>query len=1059
MRRKVFRRIQKGFLQFAAAFLILAILPSVVCAQPPDIIKSVLPVSASQGETVTLIVTLDESLGTPPVPPSDVMPFSVKIGTIEGINVSRTDFVITATFNIPGTESVGAKDVSVEFSAPPDQPDMGSLVSAESGAFEVLPSGETGSLQVNIEPADAVTAGAQWKADSYSWQNSGTTVSSLTVGTHTVSFETIDGWTAPASQTVSVTAGEPATTTGTYAQNTCVAGDIDGNGLVRISDAIIVFQILTGLLDPEDDIQICSDVNNDGKIGSLEAVFILQNLTVTGLSGIIYVDADNASGVENGQSWATAHTTLTDALIKAVSGNEIWVAEGTYYPTTGTDRNASFSLIAGVTLYGGFAGTESGSDERDWEVNKTVLSGDIGTSNDNSDNAYHVVVGSNDAIIDGFTIQDGNADLANDGSGSLVETSASDMEILRIVTDIRSAAGGGMLNVHAATVTRNCTFRNNSASKGGAVYNMVTKTWNPGSAPEINASPYFENCVFDSNSASGRGGAVNSDFFTSPTYLNCQFLNNHCDSKGGAVYNDMGCPSYFVNVLFAGNTAERGAAVVADGSASHRMAYCTFVGNTADDLGAALYQGTYMGDDMQSGQTFRGNEVHLYNSLLVGNSSESSSNSVSNWHDDSATYDTDSVIETEDGTYTVTDYLDAATYASKNADYGWQPDRVTGAAAWIATFDDDANSAFVTYSYDTSASAGSAGTVYVNDDAADGGDGSSWGSAYNDLQDALAAAPSGSQIWVAAGTYKPTDGTDREAAFVMKAGVEIYGGFDGAADNALNDRDPTANVTILSGDIGVANDTADNSYHVLFGASDATVDGFTIRDGRAEGKFFNSRGGGLLCYDGNSPTVSNCTFTDNYATEGGAIAAYYNSAPTVTDCTIDSNSAERAGGILFRTGPDSQATGAQVSGTIFSNNSASDRGGAVYVDYGAWPSFTNCTFTSNTATGNGGSVYVDNNSSQLSVIQTWFDTCTFEDNVTGKRGGAFAIYEGTVHLSASTVTNNSAGTGGGGIALDYQGAYNADELSTIFGNQTTSGDADIDDDSSGPQGPPEGKRP
>jgi len=802
--------------------------------------------------------------------------------------------------------------------------------------------------------------------------------------------------------------------------------------------------------------EICNDNRDndcDGNADCTDSACTDDTSCSDDANGIIYVDADNASGVKDGRSWATAHTTLTDALAEAVSGNEIWVAEGTYYPTTGTDRDASFSLIAGVTLYGGFAGTESGSDERDWEARETVLSGDIGTQNDNSDNVYHVVVGSDDAIIDGFTIQDGNANLPNDGSGSLVETSASDAEILRIVTDIRSVAGGGMLNVHAATVTRNCTFRNNSAGKGGAVYNMVTKTWEPGSAPEMSESPYFENCVFENNSAGGRGGAVNSDFFTSPTYLNCQFLNNHCDSKGGAVYNDMGCPSYFVNVLFAGNTAERGAAVVADGSSSHRMVYCTFVGNTADDLGAALYQGTYMGD-MQSGETFRGNEVHLYNSLIVGNSSESSSNSVSNWHDDSVIY-TDSVIDTKDGDYAVTDYVDTTDYVSKNADYGWQPDRVTDAATWIATFDDDANSAFVTYSYNTSASSGSAGTVYVSADAADGGDGSSWESAYNDLQDALAAAPSGSQIWVAAGTYKPTEGTDREAAFVMREGVKIYGGFDGAADDALDDRNPAENVTILSGDIGVADDTADNSHHVLFGASDATIDGFTIRDGRADGTYFNSRGGGMLCYDGNSPTVSNCTFTGNYAVEGGAVAAYYNSAPTITDCTIDSNSAERAGGILFRTGPDTQETGAQVSGTAFSNNSASDRGGAVYVDYGAWPSFTECTFTSNTAAGNGGAVYVDNNSSQLSVIQTWFDTCTFEDNVTGKRGGAFAIYEGTVHLSASTITGNSAGTGGGGIALDYQGAYNA-ESSDISGNLTTTGDADIDDDSSGPMGPPEG---
>ncbi len=761
--------------------------------------------------------------------------------------------------------------------------------------------------------------------------------------------------------------------------------------------------------------------------------------TTTSLTGVIYVDGDNGSGIEDGQSWTTAYTTLTAALAVAVSDDEIWVAEGTYYPTTSTDRDVSFNLVAGVILYGGFAGTESILDERDWEANEAILSGDIGILNDNSDNAYHVVVGSDDATIDGFTIQDGNADLPNDGSGSLVETSMSDAEILRIVTDIKSTSGGGMLNVHAATVTKNCTFRNNSAGKGGAVYNMVTKSWDPGGETVIGESPYFENCIFEGNSAGGRGGAVNSDFFTTPTYVNCQFLNNHCDSKGGAVYNDMGCPSYFINILFAGNTAERGAAVVADGSSSHRMTYCTFVDNIAYDLGAALYQGTYMGD-MQSGETFSGNEVHLYNSIVVGNSSESSSCSISSWHDDSVSYDTNSVIETKDSTYAVTDYLDGDTYASKNDAHGWQLDRVVEVADWVATFDADSNSTYMDYSYNTASLDGLVSTIYVNDEAADGGNGSSWENAYNDLQDALTAATSGSQIWVAAGTYKPTDGTDREAAFVMKEGVEIYGGFDGATDDEVNDRYPSTNVTILSGDIGIENNTADNSYHVLFGASDGTIDGFTIQDGLADGLWFNSRGGGLLCYDENSPIVNNCIFKNNYAVEGGAIAAYKYSAPTITDCEITDNFAERAAGILLRTGPDTETEGAQISRTTFSGNSASDRGGAVYIDYGAWPSFIDCTFTSNTAIGNGGAVYVDNNSSQLSAIETWFDTCVLQNNESQKRGGAFAIYEGTLHLSSSTITDNSAETGGDGIALDYKGSYDA-ENSTITD--------DIDDASSG----------
>ncbi len=94
---------------------------------------------------------------------------------------------------------------------------------------------------------------------------------------------------------------------------------------------------------------------------------------------VIHVDAD-AGGASNGFSWADAHTDLQPALVAASSGDEIWVAEGTYKPTNGTDRMISFTLVAGVAVYGGFAGTETVRGERDPAANVTTLSGDIRTA-------------------------------------------------------------------------------------------------------------------------------------------------------------------------------------------------------------------------------------------------------------------------------------------------------------------------------------------------------------------------------------------------------------------------------------------------------------------------------------------------------------------------------------------------------------------------------------------------------------------------------------------------------------------------------------------------------
>ncbi len=68
---------------------------------------------------------------------------------------------------------------------------------------------------------------------------------------------------------------------------------------------------------------------------------------------------------------------------------------------------------------------------------------------------------------------------------------------------------------------------------------------------------------------------------------------------------------------------------------------------------------------------------------------------------------------------------------------------------------------------------------YVKWNAGGANNGTSWTNAYTSLQSALAAASSGAEIWVAAGTYGPTAGTDRTVSFTLKIGVEIYGGFAG----------------------------------------------------------------------------------------------------------------------------------------------------------------------------------------------------------------------------------------------------------------------------------------
>ena len=76
-----------------------------------------------------------------------------------------------------------------------------------------------------------------------------------------------------------------------------------------------------------------------------------------------YVRA-TAAGANDGSSWPDAFTELQLALSAAQTGDQIWVAAGTYEPTPGDDRSVSFRLDDGIEVYGGFAGHENSRDER-----------------------------------------------------------------------------------------------------------------------------------------------------------------------------------------------------------------------------------------------------------------------------------------------------------------------------------------------------------------------------------------------------------------------------------------------------------------------------------------------------------------------------------------------------------------------------------------------------------------------------------------------------------------------------------------------------------------------
>ncbi|NPD47752.1 T9SS type A sorting domain-containing protein [Lentimicrobium sp. S6] len=312
---------------------------------------------------------------------------------------------------------------------------------------------------------------------------------------------------------------------------------------------------------------------------------ILLLISLTLFSSIIYVDID-ATESNDGSSWTNAYTDLQSALSAASSTDEIWVAEGIYKPTLTTTRTISFEIPSGVEVYGGFAGTESAVSERtDFGLggaNETILSGDIGTGGDNTDNSYHVVKftnASSETILDGFTITKGYAD-----GGT---------------TDIESACGGGIYNDGSGNGNSsnpkitNCIITYNYAYyQGGGVLNLANyhDTPTPPSPSTAGASsPAFTNCTITNNTTDGYGAGVNNEGefggVASPTFTDCDISNNTAAVDGGGIYNDgqdgTASPT-FTDCTISNNTANYGGGVCNDATESSGTAVSspTFTGST-----------------------------------------------------------------------------------------------------------------------------------------------------------------------------------------------------------------------------------------------------------------------------------------------------------------------------------------------------------------------------------------------------------------------------------------------------------------------------------------------
>ncbi|HKO82916.1 MAG TPA: choice-of-anchor Q domain-containing protein [Chitinophagaceae bacterium] len=265
---------------------------------------------------------------------------------------------------------------------------------------------------------------------------------------------------------------------------------------------------------------------------------------------IIYVKWD-ATGSDNGTSWINAYSMLQDALAAAIAGKTIWVAKGTYKPTTTLDRTASFKLKNNVSIYGGFAGIETNLAQRNVSLNPTILDGDIGMIGNFRDNSYNLIYAkglSSATIINGLIIQNANADR---------------------VTQIRPGSSGGGIYIEGSAagtnvVFKHCHVKDNRATWGGGVVITCTQVRDPDNG---GGNPVFDSCTFTNNNGNNMGGAAFIDSYWQvfhPRFTACTFESNN-SAEGGAIYHKVimaNSSPLYENCLFVGNKAgSRGAAV------------------------------------------------------------------------------------------------------------------------------------------------------------------------------------------------------------------------------------------------------------------------------------------------------------------------------------------------------------------------------------------------------------------------------------------------------------------------------------------------------------------
>ena len=644
---------------------------------------------------------------------------------------------------------------------------------------------------------------------------------------------------------------------------------------------------------------------------------------------------------------------------------------------------------------------------------------------------------------------------STNGGGLLNDNSSPQITGGTFNNNTANTSGGGVYNLNSSPAVSTSTFNaNNATVNGGGIYNdgsnaAVTNCIltgntagnNGGGMYNVNSSPSVSSCTFASNTATQNGGGIYNNA-SGAVLTSCAFGSNAATQNGGGIYNLAANP-VLSNCVFSGNTSGNNGGGLFNESSIPGISSTSFSANTATSTGGGVYSdatsgGTVTNTILSGNMGGPANRQNLYKEAGTGVLTVNYS-VVSDYSSTATNNYTGSTIIAGDPLF-----VDAANPAGpdgifRTSDDGLRitscasPARDAGTGTTPAT--DIVGNVRVNIidigAYENPAN-GCPRTLYVDAGKPNNtGVGDTWVNAKKDLQAAInAAAASGDQIWVKAGTYLPTldpngsatpaDARDKTIYLTTKE-LKLYGGFAGT-ETLLSQRVAGTNITTLSGDLDGPGGTAD-AYHVLItGGRTAAcvVDGFTIAGGRANsptfltlsGFNFLRSGGGGINNTNSSPTISNCIFSNNSSnSEGGGM---FNSAasPQISSCTFTSNSSGNRGGGLSTTGGNPI-----VSNCAFiSNTSTFNGGGAASSGSTSNISMRSCSFIGNTSNQNGGGLS-NGNFSTMSA-----SNCSFSANTAISGGGFASINSGNFAMSNCTFSANNASSNGGGIYNSNNGS-------------------------------------